>query len=59
MYTLSFYSQQEPSTLVYTLPAGREYQGGFRVLGIDLYDAKLQDGQRKLTGDLTWESGRV
>ena len=57
-YTLAFYTQQEPSTLVYTLPAGREYQGGFRILGIDLYDAKLEDGQRKLTGDLAWESGR-
>ena len=58
MYTLHFYSQQEPSTLIYELPTGREYQGGFRILGIDLYDAKLEDGQRKLTGDLAWESGR-
>ena len=57
-YTLAFYSRQEPSTLAYTLPAGREYQGGFHVLGLNLYDAKLQDGQRKLTGDLAWESGK-
>ena len=40
------------------MPARRAYQGGFRILGINLYDAKLQDGQRKLTGDLAWESGR-
>jgi len=57
-YTLGFYAQQEPSTLVYTLPAGREYQGGLRILGLNLYHATLPDGERKLTGDLAWESGR-
>jgi hypothetical protein len=57
-YTLGFYTPQEPSTLVYTLSAGREYQGGLRLLGLNLYQATLPDGQRKLTGDLAWESGR-
>ena len=58
MYTLAYYSQQEPPSLVYTLPVGHEYQGGFHILGLNLYDAPLQDGQRKLMGDLTWESNR-
>ena len=57
-YTLPFYARQEPSKLVYSLPTSREYQGGFRILGLKLYDAKLQDGQRKLVGDVGWESGR-
>jgi hypothetical protein len=55
--TLAFLSRQEPSKLVYSLPTNREYQGGFRILGLKLYDAKLQDGQRKLVGDVAWESG--
>ena len=55
--TLAFLSRQEPSKLVYSLPTNREYQGGFRILGLKLYDARLQDGQRKLVGDVAWESG--
>ena len=57
-YTLTHYSRQEPSTLIYSLPTNREYQGGFRIRGLNFYDARLQDGQRKLVGDLAWESGR-
>jgi hypothetical protein len=56
-YTLPFYARQEPSKLVYSLPTDREYQGGFRIRGLKLYDAKLKDGQRKLVGDVAWESG--
>jgi hypothetical protein len=56
-YTLPFYARREPSKLVYTLPTNREYQGGFRLLGLQLYDAKLQGGERKLVGDVDWESG--
>ena len=54
--TPAFLSRQELSKLVYSLPINREYQGGFRLLGLKLYDAKLQDGQRKLVGDVAWES---
>ncbi|HSN74245.1 MAG TPA: hypothetical protein VL334_04010, partial [Anaerolineae bacterium] len=55
--TSAFLARHEPSKLVYSSPTNREYQGGFRVLGLNLYDAKLQDGQRKLVGEVAWESG--
>jgi hypothetical protein len=54
---LAFLARQEPGKLVYSLPTNQEYQGGFRILGLNLYDARLQDGQRKLVGDVAWESG--
>ena len=55
--TSAFLARQEPSKLVYSSPTNREYQGGFRILGLNLYDARLQDGQRKLVGEVAWESG--
>jgi hypothetical protein len=55
--TLAFLSRQEPSKLVYSLPTSREYQGGFRILELELYDAIVQDDKRKLAGELAWESG--
>jgi hypothetical protein len=55
--TLAFLSRQEPSKLVYGLPVNRDYLGGFRILGLNLYDARPQNGQRRLVGDVTWESG--
>ena len=55
--TSAYLARQEPSELVYSSPTNREYQGGFRVLELNLYDARVQDGQRKLVGEVAWESG--
>jgi hypothetical protein len=56
--TLAFLSRQKPSTSVYSLATDRGYQGGLRILGLDLYNATLQDGRRRLVGEAAWESGK-